>query len=372
MLNFFKSVLVVSSLIIINIGIYGQVRSWGVEYDSEVQSDLKRKANWVNLLSISYNTDIWRGGELDVQTVSVFKTRKNRILDDIQIFSNIEEKNLVLSLFIAGYKQAMDRLQIFGGIRNLNEDYFNDDLTSLFTNSSCGIFPTISLNFPVPDFPMSSIGIHVEYELDNKLALKSSVYNGVAGFVFSDSQSLFDINLNKNGFFNISQLTYSEDEADKLLLVNVGGLFHSAYSNITDDRQNMLRKLNYTLWGSAEFGVISSDRVDISSLLQLSYASRHLNFCEFYGAAGFVAHNLVPMRVENKVGVVVNYASFQTVNEKGVELTWKVAAARWLTCQTSFHGIKTGHKYHQALMLRLSVGLWLTKVYHFAQCLHVE
>lgn len=172
-----------------------------LNYTTEVQSDFGRKINWVNLLSLEGEYKPWRNGELSLQTISIWKTRKERIANDLQTFSNIEENNMAINIFFMGYTHYFKNISLFGGIRNVNNDYFTGIYTSLFTNSSCGIYPTLSANFPIANYPVSAVCIHGEFKLGKVLTLKNSLYNGIAHELFSKKGSLFTIrwNFKRNG-----------------------------------------------------------------------------------------------------------------------------------------------------------------------------
>lgn len=95
-----------------------------------------------------------------------------------QGFSNIDEDNTTLAPAVAGLTFTSGGSMLFAGIRNMNEDYFTSHFMSLFTNSSCGIFPTISANYRIANYPLASMGIHLERKI-RELTIMASVYNGV-------------------------------------------------------------------------------------------------------------------------------------------------------------------------------------------------
>lgn len=62
-----------------------------VQYTTELQSDFGRRLNWVNLLSLRATVPmewlgLWGNGKLEVQTISVYKTSRERIAGDRQVF----------------------------------------------------------------------------------------------------------------------------------------------------------------------------------------------------------------------------------------------------------------------------------------------
>ena len=83
----------------------------------------------------------------DLSAFSVFNVRKERISQDLQGFSNIEEDNLPFNVAIADVSyEISDNHRLAVGVRNVNEDYFTSPVTSFFTQSSSrkkAIFPLI-------------------------------------------------------------------------------------------------------------------------------------------------------------------------------------------------------------------------------------
>lgn len=78
---------------------------------------------------------------------------------------------------------------------------------ALFTNSSCGIFPTISGNFDIGVFPNAALGLHYAYERED-LHLQASLYNGVGHHHFTGSDNVFRFRPKTDGIFAMGQAEY--------------------------------------------------------------------------------------------------------------------------------------------------------------------
>jgi hypothetical protein len=78
---------------------------------------------------------------------------------------------------------------------------------ALFTNSSCGIFPTLSFNFPIATFPEAAWGIHYKYDTE-PLCLQASLYNGAGNHRFSGRNNVFRFCPQSDGIFAIGQAEY--------------------------------------------------------------------------------------------------------------------------------------------------------------------
>ena len=136
------------------------------EYTTEVQWDLKKHTNWLNHLRLDLAIPLWEGkGTLEAATLHVARTREG-IIDDWQGHSNIEEDNMLAALAVLGYMHEWKEAHLFVGVRNVNEDFFTSDVTSLFTNGSCGIFPTIAASYPIANFPLSGLTVYFDVGKD--------------------------------------------------------------------------------------------------------------------------------------------------------------------------------------------------------------
>lgn len=184
-------------------------QSFSGEYTAEWQWDMKKETNWVNLLRLNLSVPLFDGkGSLEAATIHSAKTN-NRIIDDWQTFSNIEEDNQCAAIAVLGYMHQWKSAHLFLGVRNVNEDFFASDVTSLFTNSSCGIFPTISASYPIANYPFSGLTVYFDVSRGG-WTFKNSIYNGVGYNGWKHHDNPFLVRPEKDGVFNMSQLEYSD------------------------------------------------------------------------------------------------------------------------------------------------------------------
>lgn len=336
-----------------------------IQYTTELQLNFKGQANWVNLLSLraalpTEKLGWWRNGKFELQTISIYKTSRERLADDMQIFSNIEEDNLAISPFIMGYTQLIGEVSLFGGLRNVNEDYFIAPYTSLFTNSSDGIYPTISLNYPLANYPMSAVCLHMEYQPSKQILLKNSLYNGKAYLPFKRGSSVFTVSPRRDGLLDIAQISYTRKSkyyGDYTLgaVVHNSGSFNDV-PDITEQAEQVpekKEKMNYTLWASVEQAVIVADKRSFGLMAQFSYAPSDRNECYRYIGAGAVLTGLVSSRRQDQLGFVFSHAAFTGMDETALEITWNCPVTGSLEIQPAFHYMVTGAKRAFIGMLRI-------------------
>ena len=310
------------------------------EYTTEWQTDFLRAANWVNLLRADFTLAASERFHFNLATISIAKTRDERLIDDWQTFSNIEEENLPLALAVAGIRWEKEAHRLFVGIRNMNEDYFTSPVTSLFTNSSCGIFPTISANAPIANYPLSSFGIHYAFDTEH-WQLQASLYNGTGHNRFSGRHNVFRVCPASDGIFGIASLNYRNNGSN----FNIGTTF---FSGIASETEKAGKMTNVALWAYAELRISPSFHV----LLQYSVSPSREAACHMYAGAGFL------MRYRKaEIGLVSNYARFAVGDEWATEATVKIPLVRTCYLQPAVHGIRSGDSWKCAGILRFGFGL---------------
>ena len=108
----------------------------GVNYTTEfIYGFSEEKANWANILDVDFTRDLWHNGSIRLNLLSSDNLRDSRgkepIAPELEIFSGIEEESASLSMFIFGITQKIGISDVFIGVRNVNEDYFDTPWNSL-------------------------------------------------------------------------------------------------------------------------------------------------------------------------------------------------------------------------------------------------
>jgi len=310
-------------------------------YTTEVQTGFGRKVQWVNLLEFEGSVGLWKSGSLDFLTETIYQTHKEQIVSDRMTFSNIEAYNQWISPFILGISQEIDKLKLFFGLRNMNEDYFTYPYTSLYINSSCGIYPTISVNYPnCANYPLSAMCLHLEYDFGGGFSIKNSLYNGIARRITEGWTSL-SIAPARDGLFNVTELKFTHDTG----VVTVGGVYNS-------------KENNYALWANREQDFFSyGSKSKVGGIAQASFAPASKNYCKNYFGLGFVLTGLVFPKIGDQIAIIATRGGFTGIDESAVEATWICLVAKGLSLQPAFHFIKTGNQWNHVGMLRVNYKL---------------
>lgn len=161
----------------------------------------------------------------------------------------------------------------------MNEDYFTSPATSLFTNSSCGIFPTLSADYQIANYPVASVGLHYELQF-TRWSLQASVYNGKGYYRFAGKENVFRFCPQQDGILSVTSLNYQHHDSN----YHVGFALHSGmymdYEEGTPEKTEKERRK--IIWGYAEQRLAPG----LHALLQGSFQSGASRGCKSYAGAG--------------------------------------------------------------------------------------
>lgn len=329
--------------------------AFGLDYVTEVQANFEGEANWANLLVLDGRYTPWRNGEFALQTISFYKIPERSIAETLQCYSNIDADNMALNIFMMGYTHHFKDVSLFAGVRSANEDYFIQDYTALFANSSCGIYPTIADNMPAANYPVSAMGLHAEFRLSESWTIKNSLYNGVAGKLYGDEPSIFNIRPAHDGIFDIGEISYTK-ASGKYGFYSLGAAYHSPYDDYSGG-EKVRTASNYAVWGSVEQSVAQWGNREFGILLQGSFAPRERNECRNYYGGGVLFKGLMCPKKQDMFGVLVNRADFREAVETSVEVSWQCEILPHVSLQPAFHYFITGDEKSTIGLLRLNFSL---------------
>lgn len=316
---------------------------FGTDYTSELQSDFDSGVKWVGLLqnnlSIHFpHRSSREGSEITIKLLTVHSTSENRLANDQQTFSNIEGPDLLLSPFLMGYTYHFNDNRLFAGLRNVNEDYFTTEYTSLFTQSSAGIHPTLSANFELTDYPQTGLALFLEMNISPCLRFRTSVYNGVTGTFYGKKDHPFGFDYQNNGVFIMQDMLLSKAN----FRYNFGMMAYFSGE-----------KLNRggVVWGVVEKPVLITDHMEIGVVFDASYSFMSAPQCSSYMSLGFVADGLIGEKGKSIIASRLFYAGIREQKEFDLELNWLYQINSRLQIQPALHVIHTD-KLHPVMLCR--------------------
>ena len=335
------------------------------ELTSEWQWDMNKRTNWVNLLRLNMKLPLANGkGAFEAATLHVAKTKEETILADWQGFSNIEADNMFAVIAVLGYMHTWQNAHLFVGVRNVNEDFFTSDVTSLFTNSSCGIFPTIAASYPIANYPFSGLTLYFDVTR-GPWTFKNSLYNGTGYNGWKGNDNPFLVRPKRDGVFNISQLEYSAHDARYFAGLTVHTRQHltceqeavetqdgsSASENNGEEAvstEKTTNKTTFAWWLYGEQPVWTAGDRSVVCMAQYSENTSHKNKCYRYAEVGCAYRDSL-----NECGLSGQYARFQEGNEWSMELTWCRQLSETVAVQPSFQYVNNANGQFTVLSARL-------------------
>ena len=238
--------------------------SWNIAADNEGLWNMTTgHGAWNGLVTVEGGISPWHGGSIEAAALASYGT--GAVADDIQGLTNIDAgENRAFRLSKLGIGQQFGRWTLFAGLRNVDYDYFTTPYTSLFTGSSYGNFPILSMNHPLATFPLSAMGIHAEYSPTGNIVVKESLYNGVASDRLNRQ---FRVRPGDDGFFNIGSVTYTASQGDDGFSP---ASYMFIYSIASLPEEGDTQQMHYTLLANVEqpLATIGGGRARLGLLLQ--------------------------------------------------------------------------------------------------------
>ncbi|MBQ0050124.1 MAG: hypothetical protein KBT12_07835 [Bacteroidales bacterium] len=319
---------------------------WHLDFTAEQQVTSEGRHNYASLLRLEAKLPLGGGWSAEIASLSACMTSETSIGGDLQVFSNLDAGNIGFTLAVCGFRWCHeDRHRgehaLSFGIRNMNEDYFASPLTSFFTNSSCGIFPTVGANHPAPNYPEAGVGVHYRYTTpctsikgnESQWSVQASLYNGMADSHLAGRHNLFRFRPQSDGVLALAQVHYRRGNSEYFL----GTSQHCG--------QHQVRP---SLWAYAEQAVMPQ----FALLASYGQAFGDDALCRHFCGLGMKYGG---RRVE--AGLFTDYTRMAGIDEWATELTCQIPCCRFLTLQPALHLITTDSQTRLAALLRLNLVL---------------
>lgn len=350
-----------------------QAQELSGQYTTEWQWDMNKNTNWVNQLRLDLSVPLGSDrNTIEAATLHLAKTGEN-VIGDWQGFSNIDADNMLAAIAVLGFMHQWNSGHLFIGVRNVNEDFFTSPITALFTNSSCGIFPTVAASYPIANYPFS--GLTLYFDITKKgWTFRNSLYNGTGYNGWTAHDNPFLIKPKTDGIFNMSQIEYAHrcgeyyagiavhtrqqpfvtESKTGSTMTETNGTSVNGTSmdentpNGTSPEETSSARTTFAWWLYGEQKLWTSGEKSISCMVQYSENSSHKNACYRYAEIGGAYRD-----TKNECGVSGQYARFQQGDEYSLELTWKRQLTKAIAVQPSFQFIHNDDGNFTALSARL-------------------
>lgn len=273
---------------------------------------------------------LWKGGEFLIHgSNSHGGEPSTTLVGDFQGISNIEAGNHTF-LYELLYKQTFTNFTATVGLQDLNVEFANSEVSSLFLNSSFGIHSVIADNISAPIFPITKPGITFSWDVSKKLRLKTAAYKGCPIDFDSNPYNLkWNLNYEK-GFLWITESQFSwKGDQEKNNILKVGVFYHQHCIESDDfdfeSEEQLTHDYGVYLVGDHQvFSDINKNR-ELRIFYQLGVSPRNDNFA--YVGAGCAYSGLLNSKGTDVLGLA--FANGRMSNDCGpdettFELSYKV------------------------------------------------
>jgi porin len=257
------------------------------------------------------NQDLWDNGTFRVQIQNTYGQQpSSQLVGDIQVFSNIENKNCSY-LYQFYYQHQWKNATLLIGKQDLNERFFVSEPAGHFINSSFGIMPVASLNTPVSIFPSTTLGIIGRYQFSDQQSLQGAIYNGLPGEI-TDCNFGTDLNLDiRHGLFHILEWHLQKDILSNPASIKVGGFYHSGKYQLPGDHGITVRGASglYLMVNQGIFREYTDHNRGMDLFLQMGHSPNPAALIDSHLTCGLTYTGLIPGADKDQVGLAVAHAS---------------------------------------------------------------
>lgn len=165
----------------------GFTYEYGYTSDLMMVAGVERGAHNLNYLDnvdllFGFNTEglgLWSGGTLSAYFLSNQGAALTEVVGDAQTTSNIEADG-TQRLYEIWYNQSFlfNTIDVLVGVHDLNSEFYTNETSGLFTNSSFGIGADVAGTVPVSIFNVVAPAVRLKLRLTRRLWLLGAVYDG--------------------------------------------------------------------------------------------------------------------------------------------------------------------------------------------------
>lgn len=350
------------------------------DFYSVINSKIDNSPGYLGLFLIGteFSTEklgLWKGGTFQLYGLNTHaETPTGSLVGDIQTFSNAENGDGTF-IYQLAYQQEIGKLTVLAGVNDLAANFQSTGYGSLFTNSSFGVNPALSLNMPVSIFPKNALGLVLNYKFTDNLSAGVGFYDGNPGDFADDPYNTNWKLSSDEGVISIAELRYTKYFEEKIQTeYKIGAMYHNAdYASLTDASDTIISG-NLAVYCTFDQDLFSIDNErHIACFGQFGFAQGSQNLVDLYGGFGLHIHGFLSKKGKGVLGVGVAYASINddvvklnspivATNETALEFTYKYDVTDKISLQPVFQyiinpGALTSVDNASVGMIRLNINL---------------
>ena len=281
-------------------------------------------------LKLSFNTEeagLYRGGEFCIHAANTHGGDPSvNLTGDFQVFSNLEagDHTYIQELW---YKQTLGRATVIFGLQDLCCELMSSEHTALFLNSSFGVPSTASSNVPVPIFPLTSLGLQVQYRLYADYEVKLAIFDGMPDDFSSNPHNLSWSLDREGGLFSMGELTIRQEIRSLPGTYKVGYYYHSGSRHAENGNSEVSEPLpsNHGAYLLVDQSLLDTrSNRSLNLFLQAGLSPSDVNENHYYLGAGLTFSGW-RLRPEDTAGLAAAHTGFrERAAETAIEFTYKM------------------------------------------------
>jgi porin len=235
----------------------------------------------------------------------------------LQTISNIEAGNLTYfqELWI---KKKSGKMTFIAGLQDLCAEFVSAKNTSFYMNGSFGIHPNITMNFPAPVFPLSSLGLQIQLEVNSQSSFKAALFDGLPDGFDSNPYNLKWRLKKSEGYQFFAEYSLNKPGFHSEVNIKTGFTFHNSYiktrvDSIVNDPVNL--PADYGAYLLAERTLIYfSSQKHLDGFIQTGVCPRKINDNWYYFGGGINYSGFSNKHPDNIIGIAFAHAGLSSLN----------------------------------------------------------
>lgn len=341
---------------------------------SNISGGIKDGNNTLGLLDVNtwyyINKGFLKNTGFNVHLIKTTNAKPSEdLIGDIQTVSNIEGRSTRFFYELLVYYK-INKINFTIGLHDMNSEFNVSETALNFINSSFGIFPVVTLNFPTSTFPITTFGTVISYNT-KRLDIAGGLYN--FNYEFSENETFnVDQHFYQKGFFAISELRYRWfNDYGKTVEIKGGGFFKKGNNekDLSSPAENVSDK-NYGLYFVGDFKLKQFDiSRSLMSFVQIGHAPTRKNLSSEYYGLGISLISEGKKYFPHHIGLALAYVKLNDLEgnkfvnsgryESTIELTSDIQILNYFVLQPDIQYIisPSGGLYNNSLaaILRLVV-----------------
>lgn len=286
---------------------------------------------------------ILRNTTFSILGVNTHTTRElSSLTGDMQVSSNIDagDHTYIQELWI---KRQFGAFEVTFGLQDMNIEFANTEFAGPFLNSSFGVIPVISSNINAPIFPLTSPGLMVKWNINDKMSWSASVHDATPEPFEKNPYNLKWPYRKGDGIIFLSEF-HLEPEPEGLKQIYEVGVYSA--SNLPEaiagiDLHDSAKINSLGFYANIDRGLVKEGHKEINLFMQMGFSPSITGTSNGYMGFGINHIGLFSNKGNDMLGAGIACVHLQHHQhcETALELTYHFHLTEFLSVQPDFQYI---------------------------------